>query len=335
MTFVTGATGLVGSYLVRYLLQRGDTVRALRRTGSDLSLLGADADKVEWVEGDVLDLISLEDAMQGVDKVYHAAAFISFRRSEQQRMIKINAEGTANVVNTALHLGLKKLLHFSSVTAISKGKPGVILTEADEFVDSDADSIYGLSKYLAEMEVWRGMLEGLDAVIVNPSLIIGAGRWDDSSLKIFKRVHEGISFYPKGSNGYVDVRDVAKTAIALMESDIINERFIINAENLSYQEVMGSIAEHMHLKKPTIPISSLMTTVASLAEGIRSAITGKEPIITREIARLTAADYRYSNEKIKEKLDYEFIPISRSLEEIVVKYQESVTAKKDYAILAL
>ncbi|MDX2002432.1 MAG: NAD-dependent epimerase/dehydratase family protein [Chitinophagales bacterium] len=335
MVLVTGATGLVGSYLTKYLLKANKQVRAIKRPSSDLSLLGDYVAQIEWVDGDVLDIVSLEDAMQGVEQVYHAAAFISFRPSQRQQMLKINAEGTANVVNVALQQGIKKLLYFSSVTALGTSKHGEILDEKSEVLDADYDSSYGLSKYLGEIEVWRGMLEGLKAVIVNPSLILGAGRWSDSSLKLFSQVDHGIDFYPVGSNGYVDVRDVAQVAIRLMDSDIINERFILNAENLSYREVIGQIADNFKVKKPTKALSGAITTLAVLAERTRSLFSNTEPALNSEIAQLITERHTYSNEKIKQRFAYQFIPIEQSLRECCQAYMESKKAGQAYATLPL
>ena len=209
MILITGATGLLGSYIARYLVAAGLPVRAIKRATSDLSLLAEAKDQIEWVDADVLNIPSLEDAFQGVSYIYHSAAAISFKKSERERMMKINIEGTANVVNVANYMGVQRLLHVSSVAALGKGKTDTMLNEDAVWEDSPYDTGYGLSKYLGELEVWRGMVEGLDAVIINPSTILGAGRWSDSSTRIFSKVEEGLSFYPKGSNGYVDVRDVA------------------------------------------------------------------------------------------------------------------------------
>lgn len=323
MILVTGATGLLGSYIARYLVSKGERVRAIRRSSSDLSLLAEATDKIEWVEGDVLDIVALQDAFEGVDYVYHSAATISFRPSEQNHMFKVNVEGTANVVNTALDLGIKKLLFVSSVAALGKGKPGIVLDEDAEWEDSPYDSGYGLSKYLAEMEVWRAMLEGLKAVIINPSTILGAGKWDDSSLKIFSRTERGLSFYPTGTNGFVDVRDVAKAAIALMEGPYNNKRYIVNGDNLKYQKVIDQIAVELGKSKPNLPVTGALKTISWMLESVKSKMTGNEPVITKEIATLTANDYYYDNSRLIEALKLEFAPVERTIKETVSLMKES------------
>lgn len=336
MILLTGATGLLGSYLARYLVLQSKEVRALKRPTSDLSLLGDAKDYIEWVDGDLLDITSLEEAMDGVDQVYHSAAFISFLPKQKQQMFKINVEGTQNIVNMALDMNVQKLLHVSSIAAIGKGKPETLLTEETAWEESPYDFGYGLSKYLGELEVWRGMVEGLNSVIINPSTIMGAGRWSDSSTKMFQRVNDGLSFYPKGSNGFVDVRDVAQAAIQLMDSNVTNHRFIVSAENLPYRQVLNEIAQCMGKKPPTIPVSGIMNAVGIWVEKIKSSLNGHEPVLTKEIATLTANNYIYNNSKLLDTLDgFQYRPITDTLRETVEAMQASAGTHADYAILDL
>lgn len=332
MILITGATGLLGSYIARYLVSEGRAVRGLRRKTSDMSLL-AGADKaMEWTEGDVLDVVALEEAMQDVTHVIHSAAVVTFLAAKKPYMMQVNIEGTANVVNVALDMGVQRLLYISSVAALGKGKPDTVLHEDIEWEESPYDSGYGLSKYLAEMEVWRGMVEGLNAAIINPSTILGAGRWSDSSTRIFSKVEEGISFYPTGSNGYVDVRDVAKIAIQVLDSNIANTRLIVSAENLKYQQLIGHIADALGRKHPTIPVKGVLQTAAWMAEGVRSFLTGTEPVITREVATLTAQNYLYSHNRLLDHLDVRFTPIEQTIKETVAKLQESRKSGQDFAV---
>lgn len=335
MILITGATGLLGSYIARYLVAAGLPIRAIKRATSDLSLLAESKDKIEWVEADVLDIPALEEAFQGVTHIYHSAAAISFNKKERDRMLKINIEGTANVVNVALDMGVQRLLHVSSVAALGKGKTDTLLSEDAVWEDSPYDTGYGLSKYLGELEVWRGMVEGLDSVIINPSTILGAGRWSDSSTRIFSKVEEGLSFYPKGSNGYVDVRDVAQAAIKLMDSNISNKRFIVSAENLKYQQLIDSISDNMGMKRPTIAVSGPLLTASWLFEGLKSKLTGNEPVITREIAHLTSQNYLYDNTALLSHIDHDFIPIEQTVKETVAKLKESRAAGKELAVFGV
>lgn len=332
---VTGATGFIGSYLCRYLLERGFDVRALKRKTSDLSLLGDCQTKIEWIEGDVLDVDSLNIAMDGVKKVYHSAAVVSYSKRNEKSLFKVNVEGTANVVNTAIDLKIEKLLHISSVAALGKAKSDEILKESQQWEENKNNSPYGLSKHMAEMEVWRGIAEGLSAVIINPSFVLGAGRWSDSSVKVFERVYEGLSFYPKGSNGYVDVRDVAKVAIDLMESEISKERFIVNAVNLNYLDVFSKIARSMNKKEPSISLNGPMIYLGWIFDRIKSLTTGSEPVINQATIKLTQNNYSYSNEKLKKAIQFDFTPIDEVIEETSSKMIEAKSKNIDYATLSL
>ena len=335
MVFVTGATGFLGSYLVRNLLHRGFTVKALRRKNSDLSLLGDQANRVTWVTGDLLDITSMEEALDGVTKVYHAAAIVSFDPKLRSRMMKVNVEGTANVVNLSLAHQVKKLVHVSSVSALGKVKQNALIDENSDWENSKYNTNYGLSKFLSEKEVWRGIAEGLPAVIVNPSLVMGAGRWSDSSVKIFRRVANGLSFYTKGSTGYVDVRDVAECMVRLMESNIQGERFVINAENLSYEEVLLEIAEKLGVRMPGVLLQGPLIYVARIFDLLKSRLTGVPAVFTREVAQLTQLRCGYDNQKIKQVVDIDFNAISKTIEETVEKYKRSHSEKEPYAILDL
>jgi len=220
ITFVTGGTGFVGAYLLRYLVQEGVRVRALRRADSPMDLVAEIADKVEWVEGDILDVPFLETAMEGVDNVYHCAATVSFDPRDREHMMKVNIEGTANIVNICLSLNIRRLLHVSSIAALGREADTPHVNEAAKWSDSPLNSNYAISKFKAECEVWRGMAEGLDVVVVNPSVIVGSGYWEKGSSALFKTIGKGMKYYPAGGTGFVDVRDVARASIGLMNSDI-------------------------------------------------------------------------------------------------------------------
>jgi len=335
LILVTGGTGFLGSYLVRYLVRDSFRVRVLKRPESDLSLVGEARDKVEWAEGDVLDITSLEEAMDGVKKVYHAAAVVSFHPSERKKMIKVNAEGTANVVNMALAKNVEKLLYVSSSSALRKPGTERLIDESEEPEKAGLDSFYGISKFLGEREVWRGIAEGLNAVIVNPAMLLGAGRWKDSSVRIFDTISRGQFFYPLGSNGYADVRDAARLIIQLMESNISGERFIISAENRTYQEVIYEIARSLNVRRPPFPLKAWLTPIAQAVDWLRAKASGTKPVFTSEVARIASASVRYDNQKIKSVLRYEFTPLSDVIEESADKFRKSRESNQSYAILEL
>lgn len=329
---VTGGTGFLGSYLIRQLLDEGFHVRALKRKSSKTHLLGDAVDKVEWVEGDVLDVPGIEDALQGIDKVYHSAAVISFAPSERKWMFKINIEGTANMINLSLDAGVKKFCQVSSVSSLGRYEMKGKIDESREWKKHKHNTNYSISKYLSEMEVWRGQAEGLSTVIVNPATILGAGNWESGSCAIFGKIGDGLKFYTSGLNGFVDVRDVADITIKLMESDIEGERFVIMEDNYRFKDIFFMIADAMNKPRPALAANPLFTAIAWRTEWLKSKLTGKQAIITRETARYTQMDYEYDNSKVKEALNYKFRPIEETIKEVAPLYLESVKAGKSYAI---
>jgi len=335
MILVTGGTGFLGSYLVRYLVKEGFQIRVLKRSASDLSLLAEAKDKVQWVEGDVLDVPSLEDAFEGIEKVYHVASVVAYHSAARKMMFKTNVEGTANVVNLALARGVKKLLHVSSSSALQKPGTGDWMDEDFQPEKNVLNSSYGISKFLGEAEVWRGMAEGLNAVIVNPAMLLGAGRWSETSLRIFGAVAKGQLFYPTGSIGCADVRDAARIIIRLMESGISGQRFIISAENKMFREIIDDIAARLGVRRPPFPLRPWLIPAGRMFDFMRARLTGTQPVFTADVARISSATARFDNSKIKSALGYSFIPVSRTIEETMEQYKKSIRQKRDYAVMDL
>ena len=310
---VTGGTGFVGSYLLRFLLQKGySNIRAIKRPGSPLDLVQDIASKIEWIDCDILDLIGLEDAMQGIDQVYHSAAIISFLPTERDFMHQVNVEGTTNIVNICLHHGIEKLVHVSSIAAIGRTKEGITISEKSKWERSPFNSKYAISKWMAELEVWRGVAEGLNANVVNPSMILGAGRWEDGPQKFFKAVWDEIGYYPRGTNGFVDVRDVVRMMVQLMESDISGERIIANSDSISYQQIMKLISSSLDKKAPAKPLTPLLTQILWRSEWLKSKFSGKAPRVTKETALHTSRTFYYDNSKSKQLLNFEYLSIEKN-----------------------
>ena len=334
--FVTGGTGFVGAYLLRYLVKMGyQNIRALKRKTSSLALVEEIKDRIAWIEGDMLDVPSLEAAMLDVKQVYHCAAVISFEKDAAKKMMKINVEGTANIVNIALDFGIEKLVHISSIAALGRVKGQKNVDENTAWQRDNANSNYAISKYLAEQEVWRGMAEGLPAAILNPSVIIGSGFWDVGTAQMFQQVWNGLPFYPTGASGFVDVRDVAKMAIQLMESEIINDRFIVNNQNLYYRDFFTAVAKKIDKKPPHIRVSSLMRGLAWRLDWLRSKLTGNPHLITKETANLVSNVFFYNNEKSIETFDYQYIPFEKSLEDITEQFIAAQKTGKSHDIMSL
>lgn len=326
MILVTGGTGLIGSHLLYHLVSSGKKVRALRRAGSNTGQVEKVfswyspnakqlAAQVEWVEGDVLDHYSLLEAMEGVNQVYHSAAMISFVPKDAQAMLHVNVQGTANVVNAAIEKKVNKLCHVSSIAALGKMEHSRLIDEQTHWRSSHGNSNYSISKYGAEREAWRGMEEGLSVVVVNPSMVVGPGYGDFGSRKIFDTLRKGLSFYPEGESGWVDVKDVVKAMVQLTEGDAHSERYIITGENATYEKVFGIMADHLGKRRPSIKAGPVLTGLAWRFEKLRSFLTGKPPLVTRETAKGAIQVSRYSNEKIKKKLGIEFIGLEKALQD--------------------
>lgn len=320
---ITGATGLVGSCVARRFLEANHTVSVLFRAGADRSLLKNIEHQLDWIEGDILDVSALDLALRGIDCVVHTAAVVSFIPKDREMMYKVNREGTANVVNACLKHRIHKLCHVSSIAAI--GKPDskkvgvnqmVELDETNRWENSPENSEYAKSKYLAELEVWRGIEEGLNAVIVNPTVILGEGDWTKSSTQLFKYIYKENPFYTVGWANCVDVLDVAEVIWRLMLSDISAERFLLNAGNISYKNLFHTMADCMQKKRPHIKVGPNLAGVIWRLEAIRTWLLGTKPLITKETAQSSARSITYSNRKVREALNFEFQPIEKTVERV-------------------
>ena len=298
MILVTGATGFLGTELILQLTAQNFKVRALRRITSKIPDLLKQNPSIEWVFADINEPETLADAFQNVTHVYHCAAFISFDPKDKPKLLKVNIEGTENIVNLCLEHNAR-LVHVSSVAALGEAKNGALITEQD-FWEYDANvHAYAISKYEAEMQVWRGIAEGLNAVIVNPSVIIGKNAGFEGSGAIFKLVKDGLKFYTNGATGIVDVEDVANCMILLMNSKITEERFILSADNLNYKDFFAEIAYGFNTKAPTIAAKPWMLGIAWRAAKLIAFFTKKAPALTKDAARSSFNLSYYSNQKIK------------------------------------
>jgi dihydroflavonol-4-reductase len=319
MVLITGATGFLGSELALQLVEGGVNVRCTKRASSSIpEILKPFAKQIEWVEADLMDVFALERALAGAAQVYHCAAWVSLKQADKKDMIRVNVTGTANLVNLCMDYDCR-LVHVSSVAAIGIAKPGDLITENHHLDQATETDGYALSKLESEMEVWRGIAEGLNAVIVNPSIIIGASAGTSGSGELFDRVHKGLKFYTSGSCGFVDVKDVAKCMIALMNSDIMAERFIISAENCTFRQITTEIAEGFGIKPPSIYASPWMMSVAWRAARLWAALTGTKPALDKVSAQSASMTRDYDNSKIKKAIGIEFRPVSESVKEICAK----------------
>lgn len=316
MILVTGATGFLGSEVAKQLVAQGKRIRCTKRQSSKIpALLISIQNNIEWVDADLLNASALEDALQGVTQVYNCAAWVSLKQSDKEKMISTNVNGTANLVNLSIEKEIR-LVHVSSVAAVGDAKQGELITEKHHLDPTTEEDGYAISKLESEMEVWRGVAEGLDAVIVNPTIIIGPNAGTSGSGELFEMVRKGLKFYTSGSIGFVDVEDVAKCMIALMKSNISDERFIINAENRTYQNITTEIAINFGIKPPTTLARPWMMEVAWRGAAFLGAITGRTPAIDKVSARTASKEKDFDNSKIKNAMGFEFKPLSTSIKEV-------------------
>ncbi len=334
MILVTGGTGFLGGHLLMELIKTGVPVRALisekRHPEKVLSVWKhymkdghSLMEKVEWFGADVSDKVSLSPAFEGVEKVYHCAAIVSFNPGMRRKMYEVNVTGTKHVVDLCLERKVKKLVHVSSISAIRSTINGEPATENDGW-PIKSSSWYSKTKTMAEMEVWRGIVEGLDAVLVNPSVILGPGRWNTGSPRFFGVSYKGLKFYTHGITGYVDVRDVTAIMMKLMNSDITGERFILNAANLSFGEIFRKITHALGVKVPSIYATRFLTAIGWRAEFLKYLITGIPPVITKQSARTAHIQQSYSSKKIEKTLNYSFKPIDDTIREVAGMFLKEV-----------
>jgi len=319
---ITGGTGVLGIYIVETLLEEGFTnIGVFSKRGSNDSLSFARSPFVTFTKGDVSELHPLTEAVERSDYIIHAAAIVSFHPKKFDLMHSVNVEGTANVVNLALDSKVKKVIHISSIAAIGRSEKSGVISEKTSWGNSKYNSYYGITKYLAEQEVWRAHHEGLNMVIVNPSLIMGGKAWGQSSLQIFKKVYEGLPYFTTGSTGIVDVKDVAKMILHLLQSDINGERYIASGGNISYKDLFQKMATFMDRKTPQKPAPKWMMSLFWRMEKVRSFLTGKEPIITRETVRSSSHLSSYDNQKSIDLGWGEYTDLDETLERYCGEYK--------------
>lgn len=318
MIFVTGATGFLGSKLCELLIEKGYSIKASKRENSIIpEKLKRFKQEIEWVDIDLLDFEAVYDALSNCNAIFHCAATVSFNPKMKQTLWANNVHITANLVNVALEIKDIYFMHVSSIAAIGNAKNNDLIDENCRWIYTKNSSDYSVTKFEAEREVWRGMTEGLQACIVNPSIILGYDASGRGSMKMVQMIKSGLKYYTSGTVGFVDVQDVANCMIILFEKKINNERFILNSENLTYKEIFEIIARSLNLKAPTISIGKRMLFLLAYLLKFLSFFTGKSPKISLSTANTAYKKHTYSNKKITDTIDYKFMPITKSIEIIV------------------
>lgn len=317
MILITGATGFLGAELACQLLETEDKIRCIKRETSEIpELLKSFSDKIEWVNADILDFADFAEAFENVSYVYHCAAIVSFEKSMEKAMMAVNVDGTASVVNLCHLHKVKKLVHVSSIAALGLAKANEMITENNFWDAYDKNGNYAISKYRGEMEVWRGIHEGLNAVIVNPSVIIGEHATDKGTKKIFSTVKNGLNYYTSGATGLVDVKDVAYAMIKLMKSDITAERFIINSENYTFKNLTSEIAIALGVNPPQKEAKKWMLKLVWRFQAIKKLLGSTGGSLSKELIESAFTSQEYNNNKIREGLKMTFIPVSDTITKI-------------------
>ncbi len=313
MILVTGATGIIGAQILRELVRDNKSVKAIKRASSDTSWTRDINDSVEWIISDVLDIINLDKAFEGVTHVIHCAAIVSFDNSSNRSMHTINIEGTKNMLALSQKHNIQKFIHISSVAALGKENNASVVTENTKWETFTLNTAYGVSKYLSELEVWRAQEEGLPTIILNPSVVIGPGNWNKSSVKLIKHVYSKSPFYFAGSLNYVDVRDVAKIATTFLFNKTEKEQYILNAGKTSYKIYFSLIAQAFNIKAPSLKISHTLAIFVASILGIVKFITGITSNINKEAALLNRLTNSFSSAKVEKELNYKFISVENSI----------------------
>jgi nucleoside-diphosphate-sugar epimerase len=331
MILVTGATGFLGAHILYQLVSRGERVKALfRHPEKQMCAMkifrshSQNIDKVwnniQWVQGDILNYFQVTELLNDVTEVYHVAGLISLSDRNYKQLHQVNVLGTANMVNASLERGVKKFCYVSSIATLGESSDSELIDESATWNPGGGTSSYAISKMGGEMEVWRGVHEGLSAFIVNPSVIVGPGMWVGNSSQLMDAIYRGLTYYPPGSSGYVDVRDVAKAAIQLMESNHFGERFIITAENLSHYQVLCYLALAMNRALPSRKITPLGVRVFLAYEGFRKFFTGIPPRMTRRAFEMASSRLMYSGEKLFRTIGMKYLAIEESCRETANLY---------------
>ena len=328
MILVTGASGLVGSHLLCQLTQEEPIVRALYRSENRKQdakeifnfYFKEKADlffnKIEWIKGDILSLTDLALMFNDITHVYHCAALVSFHKADFHRCLQVNREGTANIVNFCLKHKVEKLCYVSSTAALSYNTIG-LTDESFKWTPGPEVSGYSISKFAAEKEVWRGVEEGLKAVIINPCVILGPGSWKESSLSIFKSASKGIGFYPSGSNAIVDVRDVVYSMHFLMNSEISSKKFLCTGPNITFKELLEALAVLFNKSAPKIKSPRLLSLIVAAFSEVINLILRKRSGLTIESVYSAYKNITYDNRLICETTGVKFHSLSDTLEHAI------------------
>lgn len=336
MKAVTGGTGLLGAHLLYKLLKQEDKVKVFHRKTTSSGLLkkiisyydsNADSylERIIWYEGELTNPNDVEDFLDEGDQLYHCGGIVSFTGSDRKKLKDTNAKGTENVVNAGLNKNIDKLVHVSSIATLGQANSHGLIDENSQWKNSRHNSWYAFSKMLGEQEVWRGQMEDLSTIIINPGIILGPGLWNSGSPRFFTSVWNGLNYYTEGINGFVDVRDVAGAMIRLMDSDIESERFILVAQNIDYKSLFEKIAGELDSEPPKKKARRVILEIAWRLESIRIFVTRKKPLITKETANSAVRKHYYDGLKITRTLDFDYQNIDKTIHDIAMHFKNDIS----------
>lgn len=338
MIFVTGGTGLLGSHLLYQLSKKFDNILALKQKNSNIdNVLNTFSiydknfkelfSKIHWVEGDIRDKYTILEYTKNIETVFHTAAFVSYNKRQKKNIYDINVLGTKNIINACIENKISELIYVSSIASLGENTNNLEISEETHYSENN-NSNYSKSKFSAELEAWRGIGEGLNTIIINPSVILGPGYWDKGSSAIFSQIKKGLKYYTNGETGFVNVNDVAKIILLLKEKKAYNQRFIVSAENVKYKEIFNNISDKINSKRPYKYATKNLTKFAYNFENIKSFIFNTNPLITKETAITSHKTLRYSNAKITDYLNYKFTSINETIEFITQIFNNQTIKQK-------
>ena len=328
--FVTGGTGFIGSYVLRSLAKDGHELVASKRGSSRMDLV-KDIKDVEWKECNLFDITAMEDVIKRCDAVVHIAGSVSFSPWKRDTIFKTNIDLTANLINISLDNDIKRFIHFSSVAAL--GLSTKTIDESQVWTENKSKNYYSLSKYLGEKEAWRGFAEGLNVSIINPSFTVGGAYWNYGPMSMVARIDNGLKYYPAGSNGCVDVRDVSEMCAKLLKrEDLSGRRFICSGHNISHLNLMKMMCDELDTPYPTTPINGIFGAMAWRGASMIARMRGKETLLSRESYTISSSDLSYDNTQSIELLDMQYTPLEKTINDTIDSYKKSKSEGIKYGI---
>ncbi|MEE9373512.1 MAG: NAD-dependent epimerase/dehydratase family protein [Saprospiraceae bacterium] len=330
--FLTGGTGFIGSYVLRTLVKNKNMdIVAARRKTSPMDLV-KDIEGIEWRECNLLDVVQIEEIIRGCDTVVHIAGSVTFSSWKQDQIFKSNVDITANLVNVALESKVNRFIHFSSVAAL--GLSSKLIDEAQVWAENNSKSYYSLSKYLGEKEAWRGFAEGLNVSIINPAFTIGSGLWDEGPMSIISKIDQGLKYYPTGSNGIVDVRDVADMCLKLLDNtDLAGRRFICSGHNVSHYHLMSMMCDSLGKPHPSKPLSGVLGQLAWRGASLAARLQGKESLLSKEAYTIASAHLTYDNSQSVGLLGMQYKPLQQTIDDTIACYKKSKDLGGNFAMI--